>query len=60
MKHVLINSEAETHDTHTKTHSFILHRTEIKGLKEGVQGISSTILHQKAQPSTFYYVQGNR
>lgn len=51
MKHVLINSEAESHDTHTKTHSFILHRTEIKGLKVGVQGISTTILNQKAEAS---------
>ena len=60
MKHTLINSEAEPHDTHTKTHSFILHRTEIKGLKVGVQGISSTVLLQKAQPSTFCYAQSNR
>ena len=60
MKHTLINSVAESHDTHTKTHSFILHRTEIKGLKVGVQGISSTVLHQKAQASTFCYAQSNR
>ena len=33
MKHVLINSVTESHDTHTKRHSFILHRTEIKGLQ---------------------------
>ena len=60
MKHALINSEAEPHDTHTKTHSFILHRTEIKDLKVRVQGISSTALHQSAQPSTFCYAQSNR